>query len=178
MFTREQALEALNNAGCPPGVVRHILAVEKLASEIAREISENGHNIDTKLVEIGALLHDIGRSQTHGITHGVKGGGILRSLGLEKYVPFAENHLGAGIPADEAKELGLPDRDFVPKTLEEKVVTYADNLVAGNRVTSYEKAFEDFKRKIGAKRSALERFEKLHKEIQVLREGRNDLGAH
>ncbi len=169
MITRERALQALRDADCPPEVIRHIQAVERLASEIAREIWSNGHQIDRELVQIGALLHDIGRSRTHDITHGVTGGEILRSQGLGEYAGFAENHLGAGIPAGEAREAGLPERDFLPRTLEEKVVTYADKLSEGNHATSHEEAVEWFKRKLGADHPALGRFEELHREIQALR---------
>lgn len=169
MITRERALQALRDAGCSPEVIQHCLAVERLASEISREIRGNGHLIDPELVRIGALLHDIGRARTHGITHGVVGGEILRSEGLGEFAGFAENHLGAGIPAREAKKAGLPERDFVSRTLEEKVVAYADKLIEGNRVTSYERAVEWFRRELGAEHPALRRFEKLHDEIQNLR---------
>ncbi|MCJ7607644.1 MAG: tRNA (cytidine(56)-2'-O)-methyltransferase, partial [Thermoplasmata archaeon] len=39
--------------------------------------------------------------------------------------------IGAGLSEDEAAELGLPARDFLPLTLEEKVVAHADNLTSG-----------------------------------------------
>jgi uncharacterized protein len=169
LVTREQALQALRDAGCSPEVIKHCLAVERLASEIAWEIQGNGHSIDLGLIRIGALLHDIGRSRTHSITHGVVGGEILRSEGLGEFAGFAENHLGVGIPAREAREAGLPEKDFTPRTLEEKVVAYADKFVEGDHVTSYERAVEWFKRELGAGHPALERFEKLHNEIQSLR---------
>ena len=136
--------------------------------EIARKIKANHHTINLDLVSVGALLHDIGRAKTHGIKHGVIGGQTLREMGLGEFARFAENHLGAGIPAVEAKALGLPARDFVPQTLEEKVVTYADKLAMGSRSTSYDKALEWFKSELGPEHPALERFKKLHLEIEKL----------
>jgi len=170
LFGREEALRALREAGCSREVIRHSLAVERISLRLARRIRANGHKLDLRLVSLGALLHDIGRARTHGIRHGVEGAKILRGLGLSKFARFAERHLGAGIPAEEARELGLPARDFMPRTLEEKVVTYADKLAVGHRAISYEGALEWFKSDLGAMHPALERFKILHTETQKLLE--------
>ena len=44
-----------------------------------------------------------------------------------------ERHIGAGITKDEAKILGLPEKSYVPQTLEEKIVAHADNLISGTK---------------------------------------------
>lgn len=168
MITREKALRAIREVGCSEKVVLHCLTVERTALSIAKRILVNGHKINIKLVSIGALLHDIGRSRTHGIKHGVEGGKILRGIGLKDLAHFAERHIGAGIPADEAKKLGLPARDFIPKTLEEKVVAYADKLVMRSRSTPYRKSLKWFKSDLGKDHPAIERLENLHREIQRL----------
>jgi uncharacterized protein len=139
-----------------------------MATKIAKKIEKNGHNIDLKSVSIGALLHDIGRAKTHGVQHGVVGGEILRKMGLGKFARFAEHHIGAGIPAAEARELGLPAKDFMPQTLEEKVVAYADKRISRNREISYEEAAKWFKTKFGKDHPSVGRFETLHSEIQKL----------
>lgn len=168
MITRQDALRLVREAGCSEKVVQHLLAVERVSLSIARKIRARGHNIDLGLVSLGALLHDIGRAKTHGIAHGVVGGKILRRLGLEDFAPFAERHIGAGIPASEAKKLGLPARDFVPQTLEEKVVAYADKFVMRSRRTSYKRVMEWFKSELGPEHPAIDRFKLLHAEIQYL----------
>lgn len=176
MIDRDKALSALREAGCPKNVIEHCLAVERTALSIAKKISSNGHKIDLQLVSLGGLLHDIGRAKTHGIEHGIEGGKILRKLGLDDLAPFAERHLGSGIPAEEAKELGLPARDFLPKTIEEKVVTYADKLVDKNRRGTYKQAVEWFKSKLGPQHPALDRFKRLHSEIQDLMKNKKQNG--
>ena len=168
MLTRGQALHVLQEAGCSPEVIKHSLAVERKALEIAKRISENGHAVDLKLVELGAILHDVGRARTHGIEHGVRGAEILRRKGLGKFAGFAEGHIGAGIPASEAKELGLPERDFMPRTLEEKIVAYADKLVVGATSVYFGEAKEQLKAQLGVGHPALERLDALHAEIQKL----------
>ncbi len=166
LLGREEALRALREAGCSRGVIQHSLVVERVSLRLARRIRANGHKIDLKSVSLGALLHDIGRAQTHDIKHGIEGAKILRGRGLSKFERFAECHLGAGIPAKEAKELGLPARDFIPRTLEEKIIAYADKLVMGHRIASYERALDCFKSELGQTHPALDRFKVLHEEIQ------------
>ena len=168
MLTRALALRALHEARCPREVIEHSKTVAREALGIARRIRARGNAIDLMGVEVGALLHDIGRSKTHDITHGIKGGEILRGLGFEEFAGFAECHIGAGIPRDEAVELGLPDRDFMPKTLEQKVVAYADKFVAGSRVITYGGVLRWLEEELGSKHSAIERFKALHEEIQKL----------
>jgi uncharacterized protein len=165
---RDDALAALRKARCSEGVIRHSLTVERVATDLATRMRANGHEVDLNTVSTGALLHDIGRSRTHGISHGVEGAKILAQLGLEGFTRFAECHLGSGIPADEAKELGLPARDFIPNTIEEKVVAYADKLVAGGEKVTYQIALKEFATKLGPTHPANERFKKLHAEMEAL----------
>ena len=168
LLTRARALRVLHEVGCSKEVVEHCKTVAREALRIAKRILERGNAIDLKKVEIGALLHDVGRSKTHDIAHGLIGGEILRKLGFEEFAGFAESHIGAGIPRDEAVELGLPEKDFVPKTLEQKVVAYADKFVAGGRVITYQGVLWWLEEELGAKHPAIERFKALHEEIQKL----------
>lgn len=167
---REEALELLRRAGCSEEVIEHCLAVERVATELAEKISRF-REVKLEEVRIGSLLHDIGRARTHGIRHGLEGGEILRRMGAGELARFAENHLGAGIPAEEAERLGLPKRDFLPSTLEEKIVTYADKLVMGKEVVPFERVLEAFRAELGEGHPALGRLRRLHEEIQALLKG-------
>jgi len=108
----------------------------------------------------------MGRSRTHGIGHGVVGGEIIRGLGLpEAVAKVAERHVGAGLTAEEAAGFGLPRRNFVPITLEEKIVCYADKLVAGGRVIGFDEAFKKFVEDVGVGSPAVARLRELREEI-------------
>jgi len=161
-------MRMLREVGCPREIILHSLAVERKALEIAKIIRENGHAVDVGMVELGAILHDIGRAKTHGLRHGILGAEILRGRGLSKLARFAERHIGAGIPAGEAKELGLPERDFMPRTLEEKIVAYADKLVAGAKSIPFEEAEKQLRAQVGADHPALKRLDALHRGIMEL----------
>uniref|UniRef100_A0A7C3RGR4 TIGR00295 family protein n=2 Tax=Archaeoglobus fulgidus TaxID=2234 RepID=A0A7C3RGR4_ARCFL len=127
-------------------VRRHCLTVSKIALKIAQRIRENGHRIDIDAVLMGSLLHDIGRAITHDpFQHFVKSAEILRKEKVdEKVVRIAERHFSAGITAEEAERIGLEPKDYMPETLEEKIVSFADNLAMGDR----EGTFEDFMKRL------------------------------
>lgn len=154
-----ECIELLRNAGCEEEVVQHCIIVTRLAVKIAKLC-----NADVELVETGAMLHDIGRSKTHGIKHGVFGAEIAKKLDLpNEVVGIIENHLGAGIVSEDAVELGLPPDDYIPKTLEEKIVAHADNLIEGDKKQTIEEAVKEEIRKGNDK--VADRMRLLHDEL-------------
>ena len=160
--TPDECVDILKKQGCPSNVIEHCKAVRDIALKIA-----DCTNADRRLVEVGALLHDIGRSRTHGIEHGIEGAKIAREIGLpESIVRIIERHMGAGISKEEAKKLGLPFKDYIPQTLEEKIVAHADNLIEGNHVQSI-KTEIDRQIKKGNYEYA-NRLRKLHDELSKL----------
>ena len=121
----DTCIEMLKSEGCSKAVISHCIAVRDIAVKIAKKTDAN-----IALVEAGALLHDIGRSKTHGIKHAVEGVKIAKKLGLDKsIILIIERHIGAGLSKEEAKKLGLPVKDYIPETIEEKIVCHADNLI-------------------------------------------------
>jgi uncharacterized protein (TIGR00295 family) len=125
MPSPERCIALLQESGCSEHVIAHCKAVRDIAVRIAKKA-----NADVELVEAGALLHDIGRSKTHGVWHGIEGARIAQELKLPEQIVFIiERHLGAGIPKKEAIKLGLPPKDYLPISLEEKIVAHADNLI-------------------------------------------------
>ena len=79
---------------------------------------------------------------------------------------IVERHIGAGITADEAGRLGLPFRDYIPATLEQKVVSHADNLIAAyKRQTSAEHQGSMRAKGLGEQ---ADRAAELHRELSEL----------
>jgi len=162
----QTALRLLSEAGCSKRVIAHCKAVSALAVKFAEACEKKGLDVDVNLVEVGALLHDIGRSKTHGVNHVIVGVEIAKSLNLpESIVSIIEHHVGGGITAEEAKELGWPVKDYVPTTLEEKLLTYADKLIAGSRVVPIEKTLLNLSRELGENHPAIDRIIRLHEEL-------------
>ncbi len=134
-------------------IVGHSRAVASKALEIAS--SRRDLALDLEFVEEAAMLHDIGIVRVDApsifcfgrepyICHGVLGGEILRSEGLPRHARVAELHTGSGITvADiEAQKLPLPVRDYLPETLEEKLICYADKFFSKSRDLTAAKPLE------------------------------------
>jgi uncharacterized protein (TIGR00295 family) len=157
-----QCIILLKEAGCSEAVIMHSLAVRDLAMKIAKRTFA-----DLQLVEVGALLHDIGRSKTHGITHAIEGGMIAKNLHLPtRVIHIIERHIGAGLTKETAKKLGLPAKDYIPQTLEEKIVAHADNLINNNTTQSVEQ--EISKALDNGLADYAQRLLKLHQELSTL----------
>jgi len=167
---RDFALELLKKLKVPYSVRRHSLKVCEKALEIANKIRKE--NIDIELIEIGAILHDIGRSKTHGFQHALLGGKILRGRGFPNEIArICETHILGGLDKEDAKSVGLSNEDYLPETLEEKIVCLADKSMAGRREVSIEERFQIWFTKYGKTevlKKSKKRIEKIQKEIQNL----------
>jgi uncharacterized protein len=164
---REQAIKLLEENNCPPQVINHCLAVTKFALEIAYRLQVRGIQINLELVEAGAMLHDIGRSKTHKVEHGVVGAQIAQTIGLpESVIKIIKRHVGAGITDKEAAWLGWPKDNYMPQTVEEKVVCYADKRIDREEVVPIETEIQKLQK--GGYGEAAERVRRLHEEITEL----------
>lgn len=164
--SREEALEMLRSAGCPPEVIRHCEDVASLALRIAKACLKSGIRVDLRLVEIGALLHDIGRSRTHGIGHVFVGAEMAREAGLdESIIRVILTHTG-GLRPGVAEQFGWPPGSYEPSSLEEKIVAYADKLVEGGKIVPFSKALEKLVRDLGPDHPAVGNLMAIHEELR------------
>lgn len=152
---------------CEKNVILHSIAVSDYVYDFGIKLLDKEPDFDIKTAVLGALLHDIGRSVSHGIDHGVIGGEILRKNNFEeKFAKIAERHIGAGITKEEAVELNLPKRDYLPETLEEKVIANADNLIFGDIRVSIEAVIDKFKKRTNL--DVANKVKMLYNEIDIL----------
>jgi len=170
-------LDLLRRAGVSEADIAHSLKVAEKALETAARTKAD---LNLELVGRGALFHDMGKAKTHALDHGKIGAEIGRALGLpEAITAIMEKHIRGGLTADEAVELGLPVKDYTLKTIEERIIIYADRLVdiITDGIVSIqtereaEDRFEDILRtypKYGKNNSTLNRYLGYHKEIQGL----------
>lgn len=124
--------------------LRHILLVHSRAVvDKALAITDRHPELllDRQFIEEAAMLHDIGivRCNAPGIQcfctepyicHGRIGAEMLRAEGFPRHARVCERHTGAGITRSQiiAQKLPLPQQDFLPETMEEKVICYADKF--------------------------------------------------
>ena len=124
--------------------LRHILLVHSRAvADKALAIADRHPelSLDRQFIEEAAMLHDIGivRCNAPGIQcfgtepyicHGRIGAEMLRAEGFPQHARVCERHTGAGITRSQiiAQKLPLPEQDFLPETMEEKIICYADKF--------------------------------------------------
>lgn len=155
-------LKILKQEETPENVIEHSKAVYKKAMVIAA----NFKNADKDLIKKGALLHDIGRSKTHGISHAVEGAKIVKQYGYPEEVQnIVERHIGAGITEEESVKLGLPKKSYIPQIIEEKIVAHADNLLSGTKDVDIDFDIAKWKRKIDKPEENIKRLIELDNEL-------------
>lgn len=171
-------IDVLRTAGVSDDDITHSVKVAEKALDLARRVGGSG--IDLELVGRGALFHDLGKAKTHGMEHGMIGAELGRTIGLpDEITAIMEKHIRGGLTEPEACELGLPVKDYTLRTLEERIVIYADRLVdiiTDGIVTirsdqEAEDRFEEILRtypKYGKNAVTLERYLGYHRELQGL----------
>ena len=166
----EECIQALIKEGADNGVIIHCQMVERLTKKIGTLITDNARTplkVNFDILRMGALLHDIGRGKTHTFQHVIEGVEIAKQLNLPtEVIHIIECHIGSGLTAEEAVEMGLEDKSYFPQTLEAKLVAYADNLIVENRQISLNEGLRRYREKGLDK--ATERLEESHRYLSEL----------
>jgi uncharacterized protein (TIGR00295 family) len=159
LLSYEQAFRLLTGHGKDEPWVRHCVAVSRVAGRLAEVIGPKS-TIDARLLTVGALLHDIGRYKTQDpILHGVEGYRLLLGLGHHREAFICASHVLCGMPSHEAVRYGLPERDFIPQTLEERIIPLIDSVVELDRPTTLEERCSSISRRYKNNVAFLKRFE-------------------
>jgi len=118
-----------------------LVAAKALALARAYQRRHPEASLDLTFIEQAAWLHDIGILRCHApkihchgsepyIRHTIIGREILEQEGLPAHALVCERHTGAGLTAAEVmqQKLPLPVRDYLPLSLEEKIICLADRF--------------------------------------------------
>ena len=146
-------------------LVIHSLLVANKALEIARAYQARHASaaLDLQFLEEAALLHDLGVFRCDApsihcfgaepyIKHGLIGREILEREGLPRHALVCERHTGVGLTREDVlqQNLPLPLRDYLPLSLEEKMICLADRFYVKNPATLYQPlSVERIEEKIG-----------------------------
>ncbi len=146
-LTSEQEIYELHKKICPPEsaqllemVWNHCVIVKEISMLVVDYLEQHQINVNRELVAVGALVHDVGvykclnnkneKLQPY-IRHGVEGEVVLLENGYPyRIARFASHHTGVGLTTEDIDNQKLPlnKDDYIPVTLEEEVVTYADKF--------------------------------------------------
>lgn len=131
--TRSQCLTLLAQIHMPLHIQRHSLLVAEIAMLLGRRLNSNSAGLNLKVLQAGALLHDIGKM--HGITTGAKheevGSRMLHDWGYLRLAPIVQDH----VSLDSIRLYG-------PIT-ESLIVNYADKRVKHDEIVSLRDRFQD-----------------------------------
>ncbi len=170
MPSRSEATELLARYGGDAAWTGHCAAVARAAETVGAALGGDS-GIDLDALWSVALLHDIGRHATHDpILHGVEGYRLLTTLGHHDAAFVCASHVGFGLHADEAVRFGLPRRDFVPHTLEQRIVALADLLVQGRLPTTLEARIASLRSRNAGNEVFLPLLDRAHERAQAFME--------
>ena len=106
-------------------------------------------------------MHDIGIFKTNSpklfcygehpyLCHGYLGSELLIEEGYPDHALVCERHIGVGITAEEitANKLPLPLRDFVPLSVEEQIICFADTFFSKSSDLMKEKSIDEVRKSI------------------------------
>jgi len=139
-------------------IMRHSLRVRDVALFIAKRLVDAGHELDLKLVEAAALLHDITKVQclSTGEGHAETGQSMLEGMGYHRAGRVVGNHVrlhGARNPE---------------KITEDEVVNYADKRVMHDRIVSLNERYADLRKRYGTNDEALAYLSRMEEETRDL----------
>ena len=145
-------------------LITHSLLVARKAREIAAAYQKANpeDEVDLAFIAEAAMLHDSGIQSCDApkihcfgkapyVQHGVLGREILEGEGLPRHALVCERHTGSGMTREDVEIQGLPlePRDYLPVSLEEKIICVADKFYSKKpRRLWKEKALETIKNKL------------------------------
>lgn len=158
---------------------RHSTVVWRFADKIGRLATKNDYQVNLKFLKIACYIHDIGRMVTGSkasknikpaIFHFYDGYRLMKKMGYPKLAHVCVSHAaGAGLDKKVNKHYGFIARDFFPKSIEEKIIAYADSRTdykkgRGPFIHSFNFAYQRFKKYPGCGK----RLKENHQFIQTI----------
>ena len=140
-----------------------LVSHSNMVTEKALKIAHNHKELlpDRKFIEEASMLHDIGIFKTNApnlycfgefpyLCHGYLGYELLVAEGYPEHGLVCERHTGVGITTEEiiANKLPLPLRDYMPVSVEEQIICFADKFFSKSGDLFHEKTVNDVRKSI------------------------------
>lgn len=137
----------------------HVTDVTNKAVSIAQKHPELA--IDVHFLEEAGMLHDIGifmtkaphidcRGEYPYICHGYLGRELISMEGFPRHALVCERHTGTGLSLEtiRRRNLPIPHRDMQPRSLEEKIICFADKFYSKSKLGE-EKSVKKIRKSLG-----------------------------
>lgn len=141
MLSFKQAQAFLHEKlGGKPNVIAHCEACAAVAFEVAKEIKKKRPElaVDAEKARLVGLLHDVGRAVSCGPDHPMQSRKLLEEIGERDLAKSVARH-------GYAFEFSGNNPDFLPQSLEEKIVDYADCSISGSRRVGFEERVKEWR---------------------------------
>jgi uncharacterized protein len=149
-LTYSRALELLHQYGAGRQWASHCTAVSEVAHFCGKVFIQK-REIDIEFMRTAGLLHDIGRYETHDpVLHGIAGYNLMKDLGYPREAFVCASHILYGLARSDAIKYGLPPQDFIPISLEEKLIPLIDYLIEFDQPTTLAKRFSSLRDRCAA----------------------------
>ncbi len=159
--SRQQAFELLWAHNVPQNIIRHSIAVSRVAMEVAEKLKSKGKKVDLELLDRACILHDIGKME------GIATGGPHELIGSEIVKKHEFRELSEIIRKHPLHY--ILDKKNAPKTIEEKILFYADKRVMHHKIVLLKQRLADLEKRYpeyaGSIRKAGPLVLKLEKEL-------------
>ncbi len=159
--SRAECLELMDAHGMLPNIREHSFRVMQVAGFLGEALAAAGFDLHLPLLEIGALLHDLGKTPCLGTleNHAELGAGILDTLGYPHVAQVVREHVHLDVNIVDTRPLR-----------EAELVNYADKRVLHEEVVTLEVRFADLKVRYGRTPEALARIKATKIRARALEE--------
>lgn len=160
-------------------LLNHVSTVKRYSMKILKTFQCNEKKI-VERVKFIALFHDIGRLYCYPfgeyslLLHGIISKRIMKQYVDDETLLYGlASHVGVGLRKEEIlskitekekEEFNLEIQDYIPTTIEQKLVCFADKMVFSKKVMYVEEAFIDLYSKIPEK---IDDFYNLQKSVFI-----------
>ncbi len=144
----------------PEHIVAHSIQVRRIAVCLADDLKSKGFQIDGRLVQAAALLHDITKRRSFGTAenHALTGGQVLSDLGYPEIGDLVRQHVRLD-DYSESKNLAAAE-----------MVNYADKRVLHDRIVSLDERMHYIMERYGHKPEHQQRIQMLWEDTRGLEE--------
>lgn len=144
LLTKSMCLEYLRDYGTPDHVVAHCTAVADVATKIGDALNKNGFSLDSRLIEVAGLLHDMARTDDK---HWEVSAEFLKDRGFEQEAEIIRVHMHHHFP------------DNPCLTTETDMVCLADRLVMEDRFVGLHIRMDYIMKKAGGQPEIIQRIQ-------------------
>lgn len=133
--TRLECLKTIENQNLPKGLLKHIFLVNKSATFIAKTLKKSGYGVSVELIDRASLLHDFTKIKERelGKHHTELAVDFFKKNNWDELIKPVKKHFAESVL----------DKKTYPKTLEEKIVYYADKIAA-QKIVNIEFRMQDW----------------------------------